>query len=488
MRPVRPFRVAAAALLLVACATNPVSKKPELVLMSEKQELALGQRAAAEIARQMPLMPADDPLVKYVDKVGQRLAAVSDRPELFYRFHVVDLPTINAFALPGGYIYIYRGLLVHMNSEAELAAVLGHEIGHVTARHAVQRYTQVQGYRLGMAVASIFLPIPQPVGQLSDLLALAVIQGYGRKDELQADELAIRYLARAGYDPHAAIRILQTLKRMEDIRIKEDKATTGKAPPIYHGAFASHPETKKRIEEAVRKAAGEQSVLGYVGHRAMLAALEGYPYGDSADQGAVIGRRFIHPKLGIRFAFPRGWAIKNTPQALRARRRREKAFFVLKLRELSKHTSGRKILRSLFPGRRLRSFRTWSQGGFAMASAEINASFKAVGQARALAAVAMDGPRAWILVSYCRRVDFARYLPDFTSILSSFRRYDRLRDGGIPRISLYTWKPGDSWRHLAAASRHILGPFTATRLAALNGMDVNASPKPGTIVKIVKNR
>jgi len=217
--------------------------------MSEKQELALGQQAAAEVAKQMPLIPADDPLVRYANKVGQRVAAVSDRPALFYRFNVVDDSTINAFALPGGYIYIYRGLLTHMNSESELAAVLGHEIGHVTARHAVQRYTQAQSYQLGMVVASIFLPISQAAGQMSNLLAGAIIQGYGRKDELQADELSIKYIPKADYDVHATTRILKTLQRLEDIRIRETKDTTGKAPEIYHGTFSSHPETKERIAQ-----------------------------------------------------------------------------------------------------------------------------------------------------------------------------------------------------------------------------------------------
>jgi len=475
-----------AAILLGGCATNPVSKKQEFVLMSEKQELTLGQRAAAEIAKQMPLMPEDDPLVKYVNKVGQRLAAVSDRPELFYRFHVVDQPKINAFALPGGYVYIYRGLLVHMNSEAELAAVLSHEIGHITARHAVQRYTQVQGYRLGMAVVSIFLPVPQPVGQLSDMLALAVIQGFGRKAELQADELAIRYLSRAGYDPHAAVRILHTLKRLEDIRIEETKDVTGKAPQIYHGAFASHPETKKRIEEAVRESIGVHGPAAFIGRRPMLAALDGYPYGDSPEQGAVIGRRFIHPKLGIRITVPRGWVIKNTPQALKARKRREKAFFLLRLRELQKRTDGTKLLHEIFPGRRLHALRTRKQGGFVLTSAVVDATFRNVGQARALAAVAMNGPRAWILAAWCRRKDFNRYRGDFAAIVSSFHRYDRERDGDVPRIRLYTWRKGDSWKRLADAGGDILGPFTTDRLAALNGMDANASPLPGTIVKIVR--
>jgi len=392
--------VLAALLLVTACATNPVSKKQEFVLMSEKQELALGQQAAAEVARQLSLMPEDDPLVRYVDQVGQRVAAVSDRPELFYRFHVVDDTTINAFALPGGYIYIYRGLLNHMNSEAELAAVLGHEIGHVTARHAVQRYTQAQSYRLGMAVASIFLPIPQAAGQLSDLLALAVIQGYGRKDELQADELSIKYIARAGYDVHATTRILQTLQRLEDIRIRETRDTTGKAPEIYHGAFSSHPETKKRIEEAVAKAAGRQSELAETGHNAMLAALDGYPYGDSPEQGAVVGRRFLHPKLGIQLEFPKNWVIKNTPQVLTARKRREKAFFMLQLKELQKHQQPADVLREIFHKRRLAGLQTSRRDGFSIAQAVVDTSAKQVGQARVLATVALDGPKAYILTSY----------------------------------------------------------------------------------------
>lgn len=135
--------------LLAACATNPVSGGQDFVMISESRELAIGEQAAAEIAKQMILLPESDPLARYVDAVGQRLAAVSDRKNLFYRFHVVDDSTINAFALPGGYIYIYRGLLAHMNNEAELAAVLGHEIGHVTARHSVQQISKVQAYQLG---------------------------------------------------------------------------------------------------------------------------------------------------------------------------------------------------------------------------------------------------------------------------------------------------------------------------------------------------
>jgi len=487
MKTLRLYPLALIALLaLSACATNPVSKKQDFVLMSEKQELALGQRFAAEVKKQMPLMPADDPLVRYVDKVGQRVAAVSDRPELFYRFNVVDDTTINAFAVPGGHIYIYRGLLTHMNSESELAAVLGHEIGHVTARHAVQKYTQAQGYQLGMAVASIFVPIPQAVGQISNLLASAIIQGYGRKDELQADELSIKYIPKAGYDVHATTRILKTLKRLEDIRIREAKDTTGKAPEIYHGAFSSHPETKERIEEAVAKSAGQQSTLAEVGHNAMLAALDGYPYGDSPEQGAIVGQRFLHPKLGIQLEFPKDWVIKNTPQALTARLRQKKAFFILQLKELSKRRSGTDVLHEIFHNHTLEELKISRRDGFAITQAIVNTSAKQVGQARVLATVALDGPKAFILTSYSQRAKFGEYRADFEAIARSFRHYNVKRDGDVPRIHLYIWKQGDNWKMLAQKDRNILGRFTADKLAALNGMDLNESPKPGTIIKIVR--
>ncbi|MDX8401096.1 MAG: M48 family metalloprotease, partial [Mariprofundaceae bacterium] len=374
---IRPLFALMFALLLAGCATNPVTKERDFVLMSEEQELALGQAAAKQVAQQMPLLKASDPLVRYVDAVGQRLAKVSDRPELFYRFHVVDDPTINAFALPGGYIYIHRGLLVHLNNEAELAAVLGHEIGHVTARHAVKRYTQAQAYQLGMTITSIFVPIPMAVGQISDLIALAVIQGYGREAELQSDELSLKYLARAGYDPHATIGILETLKRLDDLDAKE-KREAGEKVERYHGAFASHPETEKRIREAVAKAAAVREQAGegrgIVRHETLLRHLEGYPYGDNPEQGAVLGRRFIHPDLGIRLSFPEHWRITNTPQALTARVRKQDVYFRLQLKELVKRQRAADFLRGLFPRRHVAILGEDTRHGFDHAVARVNMS------------------------------------------------------------------------------------------------------------------
>ncbi|MDQ6974151.1 MAG: M48 family metalloprotease, partial [Mariprofundaceae bacterium] len=297
--------------LLPSCATNPVSKGHDFVLMSEKEELNLGKQLNVQYHQQFVLLNDKDPLAVYVNEVGQKVAKVSDRPDLFYHFYVVDDAIINAFALPGGYIYIHRGLLNYLNSEAELAAVLAHEVGHVTARHAVKRYTQVKAYQVGMTMASIFIPIQPVAGNLSNLLAATFISGFGREQELQSDELALTYIPKAGYDPYAVAQLLNTLKRLEDLDKKEQK-DMGDQVREYHGAFASHPETKQRIADVEVK---EQRLhqQGFINHDRFLSKIDGYPYGDSAKDGAVVGQRFLHPKLHLQLLFPKRWVIKNRP-------------------------------------------------------------------------------------------------------------------------------------------------------------------------------
>ncbi|MCF7820871.1 MAG: M48 family metalloprotease [Mariprofundaceae bacterium] len=476
------------ALVFSGCATNPASKESDFVLMSEKQELELGQQMAREVTKQLPLLPSNDPLVKYVNKVGQRVATTSDRPELFYRFHVVDDGTINAFALPGGYIYVHRGLLVHFNSEAELAAVLGHEIGHVTARHAVQRYTQAQAYNLGMAVASVFVPIPDAAGQLSNILATAMIMGYGREQELESDELSLRYLTSAGYDANATIELLKTLERLDAVAKKEQQDTTGEKPKeVYHGAFSSHPETKTRIEEAIAQASAlQKDGMNYVGREAMLAALDGYPLKDSAENGAIIGHRFIHPELGFQMQFPDEWVIQNTPQALAARIRQKQVYFYMGLKELRKRESAETILKRLFPERHMGEIRSGVKGKYLYARSMVMASAPHVSKAAIDVTVFLDGPRAFIVLLYSLRDEINTYQTQFNRIWSSFRSYDITKDGDVPKIHNYIWKRGDSWKILAERGNHILGRFTADRLAALNGMDVNKTPSPGTVIKNVQ--
>ncbi|ATX82388.1 Peptidase family M48 [Mariprofundus ferrinatatus] len=471
--------------LLSACATNPATGQQDFVMMTEEEELAIGKQVFAEMRKNMVLLPDSDPLARYVDSVGQRVAATADRKDLFFRFHVVDDDTINAFALPGGYIFIHRGLINHMNNEAELAAVLGHEAGHVTARHSVQQISKARAYQTGMMITSIFVPIPQAAGMVSDLMATAILQGYGRDAELQSDELSIRYLTRAGYDPKATIGILKTLKRLDDIDTKE-RTDAGEKVEKYHGAFASHPETSQRIEEAIANASALQGRTGMVNREALLAAVDGYAYGDSAEQGAVVGRRFLHPELGIQLAFPKDWVITNSPMALTARIRQKDVYFMLTMNEMQKRLTAEEIVKRMFTDRHILKLEKGVRSGMPYAHGQVRQSAPKVSQAMIDAHVFIDGRKAYMLSMWSDRDQFNNYVDQFSQIANSFRRYDKVKDGDIPKITIYKWKAGDSWQSLAAQRNNLLGRFTAEKLAALNGLGVDEKPAPGTLIKSVK--
>ena len=186
--------------LATACATNPVTGKRELSLMSEAQEIQIGQSQDAEVRREMGVY-RDPALQDYVSTIGLRLARASERPDLPWHFTVVDSPAVNAFALPGGYIYITRGIMPFLENEAQLAGVLGHEIGHVTARHASQQYSRATGAQLGLIFGSILLPQTRPLAQLGESGLGLLFLKYSRDNETQADELGVGYATRAGYDP-----------------------------------------------------------------------------------------------------------------------------------------------------------------------------------------------------------------------------------------------------------------------------------------------
>jgi predicted Zn-dependent protease len=307
----------AAALLVSGCATNPVSKRSEFVLMSEEQELALGRQMHAEVLQEYGEYK-DPKLQAYVQQVGERVAALSDRPQLIYRFTVLDSPEVNAFALPGGYIYITRGIMAYFNSEAELAAVLGHEIGHVTARHAVRQYTAAQATGILATIGSIFVPGLGSYGgsQLINVLGTALLRGYGREHELEADGLGARYMAKEGYDPMAMLNVLSTLKNQETLENQIAKQE-GREPRVYHGVFSTHPDSDTRLQEVVGAARQLQGGgAKRLDRDRYFSNIDGMVVGDSPHEGFVRGNAFYHPDLGFGLRFPKGWSVKNYPDRI----------------------------------------------------------------------------------------------------------------------------------------------------------------------------
>lgn len=331
MRAYITFLLVVTALLLSGCAANPVSGQQDFVMMSESQEIALGRTSDAEVRKQYKVYPSPA-LQSYVNRVGQEVAAHSHRPNLYYHFTVLDTPEINAFALPGGYVYITRGILAYLNSEAEMAAVLGHEIGHVTARHGVRQQSAAQAANIGISIASIFVPeLNTQIGHdLSNLMGGALLSGYGREHELEADRLGAQYLARTHYDPQAMIRVIDVLKNQElfDVEIARQE---GREPRRYHGTFATHPDNDTRLQQVVGEAESLTVANPIENTSEFLKQTEGLVFNDSADEGVVRGNKFMHPNLGIALTFPPDWSVKNSPTQLVALSPKSDASIQLKI-------------------------------------------------------------------------------------------------------------------------------------------------------------
>ncbi len=285
-------------------------------MMSESQEISMGRSADAEVRKQYKVY-TNPSLQKYVNDVGQKIAKRSHRPNLIYHFTVLDSPEINAFALPGGYVYITRGIMAYLNSEAELAAVLGHEIGHVTARHGVRQQSAAQAANIGLSVATIFVPeLNTQIGHdLSNLFGGALLSGYGRDHELEADRLGAEYLARTDYDPQAMIRVIGVLKNQElfDAEIAKQE---GREPRHYHGTFATHPDNDTRLQQVVGEAKNLTVAHPNENKSEFLKQTAGLAFNDSVEEGVVRNNRFTHRDLGIALTFPAAWNVKNLPTQL----------------------------------------------------------------------------------------------------------------------------------------------------------------------------
>jgi predicted Zn-dependent protease len=290
-----------------ACAVNPATGQRQLALVSEQQEVQLGQQAAEETRAALGLVQ-NDALQTYVREVGSRLAAGSERPNLPWSFQVVNDPTPNAFALPGGFIFVTRGMLNHMDSEAELASVLGHEIAHVTARHSVEQISRAQLAQLGFGVGMILFPDIQSFGGLLSSGLQLLFLKFGRDAERQADELGFRYALEQQYDVREMADVFTTLQQIS--------AREGGSPlPAW---ASTHPDPGERVETVRKRVAALDIPLEglKVGREPFLTQIDGLVWGEDPRQGFFQGNRFLHPDMRFEMTFPQGWRTQNLPQAV----------------------------------------------------------------------------------------------------------------------------------------------------------------------------
>ena len=292
------------------CSTNPATGQRQISLIGEGQEIQMGQQSDPEIVATMGLY--DDAAVqKYVSDLGLRLAATSERPDLPWTFRVVDDPTVNAFAVPGGFIYVTRGLMSHLTSEAQLVGVLGHEIGHVTARHSVQDMSKSQLAQLGLGIGMILAPELQGLGQVASAGLQVLFLKYSRDHENQADELGVRYMRRNGYEPTEMASVMSMLERSSQL-----SPESGKVPEW----LSSHPSPPNRVAHIMEVAAASeaQSTGKLVRRDEYVKRLDNMVFGNNPREGYFEGTTFLHPDMRFRFDFPDGWQTANGKAAVQA--------------------------------------------------------------------------------------------------------------------------------------------------------------------------
>lgn len=326
-----------AVLSLTGCSTNPATGKRQVALMSEEQEISMGREADQQVVQQLGLYDDKD-VQAYVNQLGQQLAKDSERPNLPWTFRVVDDPVVNAFALPGGFIYVTRGLMSHLSTEAELVSVLGHEIGHVTGRHSVEQMSKSQIAQIGLIAGMVLKPELARYGQLAQQGLGLMFLKYGRDDEREADSLGLRYLVRESYDPREMPQVFEVLRR-----VSEAQAEGGRIP----GWLSTHPTPENRIQDISAQIAQLQvdTSKGKVGREPYLRQIDGMSFGENPRDGYFLGNRFIQPELGFEIRFPEGWKTNNQKAQVAAVSPKQDAIVVL---SLAKESSPEAAAREFF--------------------------------------------------------------------------------------------------------------------------------------------
>lgn len=462
--------------LFSGCATNPVSGKSDFVLMSEEQEIELGKQGHQQVLKQYKVYE-DAELQAYVERLGQKLAASSHRSHLEYHFTLLDSPQVNAFALPGGYVYITRGIMSYMNSEEELAGVLGHEIGHVTARHGVRQH----GAQTAAGVIGLIATIAtgsESVAEASDQLGGALVRGYGRSYELEADRLGAEYLARTDYDPEKMLEVVGILKDQEEFELQRAREE-GRQPRVYHGVFSTHPQNDDRLQEVVRAAdkfANPDPVRP--DPEQFLRLMDGVTFGDSEDQGIVRGTRFYHKSLNITLAIPEGWNLENQPQQLVGVRSDGEAAIIIRLDNLKGSENAAQYLHRNFQN--LQSGEKISDGGYT-GVASGNTPFGV--QSFRVSSLPYQDNKVFVLAGFARAGR-----PD-QAMLQTTKSIRTLKDSEVKlataqRITLVRAKSGDTISSLAKKTD--LGKYAVDQLRLLNGMYPDGEPVPGQLIKTIE--
>jgi predicted Zn-dependent protease len=491
----------AASFLAAACGTtevkNPVTGRTERTVMDERTEVAEGKKAHEAVMAEYGGTLNNPKLTAYVNDVGQRLAKQSHRAELQWTFTVLDSPDVNAFALPGGYVYVTRGIMAYMDSEADLAGVVGHEIGHVTARHGAQRATRQQRAGAGVMAATVLGVLLEAAGvggaaqaanQVSTGIAAGNIASYSREQELQADRLGAEYLSRTGYNPKNMVDVIGVLRDQERFAADSARAAGKKVPEPGTGGnwLASHPSNDQRLAEITKIAENYKGQYGDDFRTRYLQAIEGITYGDGREQGVVRGQTFFHEPLGLVLNAPAGWSFDNNPDELYVINPAGDAAVVMKLVPPNAGKTHDEILRNGFKATQGRTERN-PVGGFE-STYFIGQRQVQNNQAQPLEVTLVNGPgnRTYAFLHAGRDAATLQRnraaLREATASFRAFAAADRAaaRPWTVRTVSM----PAGGFAELARRSP--LGTQAERQLRLLNGVYAGGNIAPGRPVKVIE--
>ncbi len=463
------------AMLFYSCMTNPVTGKKELSLLSYDKELQLGAEADKSIVAQYGLY--DDPkIAAFLTDLGTRMARISHRPNLEFHFRLLDSPVVNAFALPGGYVYITRGILAYMNSEAELAGVLGHEIGHVTARHGAKAYTRAQLAQFGFTAGYLF---SQTFRQVSDLAQLGVgllFLRFSRDQERQSDQLGVEYSTKVGYDATNMAHFFGTLNRLQQ--------ESGQSLPAW---FSTHPnpvDREKRVLQLAKEAQQKSTLRHFATRRGpYLSLIDGIVFGEDPRQGFVENGTFYHPQLLFQFPVPTGWVVNNTPQVVQIINKNKSAGieFTLAKQASARAAADKFVLDSgakvLFSDRR-------KINGF---PAEIRESL-VTSQNREMKVLSYfieKGRRVYVFHGFASVANYSKNRSSFKYTMENFDRLrnEKARHVKPTRVKVVRVTKTTSLKRFLA--RYPSKQLSAEKLAIINGRHLTDTLKPGERIKVL---
>ncbi|NOZ60974.1 MAG: M48 family metalloprotease [Calditrichaeota bacterium] len=290
----------------ISCAVNPVTGKKEFMLLTQNDEIALGKQSDRDVVATYGVYQ-DQNLQNYINSIGKKIAKLSHRPNLDWQFRLLDSPVINAFAVPGGFVYITRGILAYLNNEAELAGVVGHEIGHVAARHSAKSYSKAMVAQLGFGIGGMLSETFRKYSGLAQFGTQMLFLKFSRDHERQADALGVEYSTKAGYDSRNMANFFVTLQRLNP------QSAQGGLP----GWFSTHPNPAERVQSIKKDAQKWEANVPQkqlaVNRNGYLQKINGLVFGEDPRQGYRENNMFYHPQLKFQFPVPAQWGLANTP-------------------------------------------------------------------------------------------------------------------------------------------------------------------------------